>query len=130
MITTTTIIIMTIIIIIIVITWTKNELQNMDRATRKIMTMNKELYPRSDTARIYLIKEERGKRTYVCGEENNLSWCVRNSEVLLRKIGEKGTVKVDEAKDPKEYKKSEKKEMGNKWKENKCMGYMSETWQE
>ena len=47
------------------------------------------------------IKEERGKRSYVCGEENNLSWYVRNSEVLLRKIGAKGTVKVDEAKDPK-----------------------------
>ena len=49
---------------------------------------------------------------------------------MLRKIGEKGTVKVDEAKDPKEYKTSEKREMGNKWKENKCMDNMSGTWQE
>ena len=29
---------------------------------------------------------------------------------MLRKVGEKGTVKVDEAKDPKKYK-SEKREM-------------------
>ena len=34
--------------------------------------------------------------------------------MLLRKVGGKGTVKVDEAKDPKEYKKSEKREMKKK----------------
>ena len=38
-------------------------------------------------------------------DNNNLSWYVRNSEVFLRKVGEKGTLKVDEAK---EYKKSKK----------------------
>ena len=53
---------------------------------------------------------------------NNFSWYVRNSEVLLGKIGEKGTVKVDEEKDPKEYKKSKKREMENKWKEKKMQG--------
>ena len=36
---------------------------------------------------------------------------------MLGKVGEKGTVKVDEAKYPKEYQKSEKREMENKWKE-------------
>ena len=41
---------------------------------------------------------------------------------MLRKIGEKGTVKVDKAKDPKEYKTSEKREMGNKWKEKQMHG--------
>ena len=45
--------------------------------------------------------------TCVRGEENNLRWYVRNSEeVLLRIVGKKGKVKVDEAKDPKENKKS------------------------
>ena len=42
--------------------------------------------------------------------------------MLLRKVGELGTVKVDEAKDPKEYKKSEKREMENKWKEKQMQG--------
>ena len=41
---------------------------------------------------------------------------------MLRKVGEKGTVKVDEAKDPKEYKKSKKREMENKWKEKQMQG--------
>ena len=37
-----------------VIGWTKKELQSMDRKTRNVMTMNKELHSRSDTARIYV----------------------------------------------------------------------------
>ena len=53
---------------------------------------------------------------------HNLSWYVRNSEVLLRKVREKGTVKVDEEKDPKEYKKSKKREVENKWKEKQMQG--------
>ena len=34
--------------------WNKEELQEIDRKSRKIMTMNKELHPRSDVARIYV----------------------------------------------------------------------------
>ena len=36
--------------------WNKNELQEMDRKTRKFMTMNKELHPRSDVARLHVSK--------------------------------------------------------------------------
>ena len=32
--------------------WNKNELQEMDRNTRKFMTMNKELHLRSDVAQL------------------------------------------------------------------------------
>ena len=89
--------------------------------TRKVMTMNEELHPRSETARIYLSRKKWGTgfiscEAFVSEEESNLSWYVRNSEVLLSKVGEKRTVKVDEAKDPKECK-SDKREMENKWKE-------------
>ena len=42
--------------------------------------------------------------------------------MLLRKVGELGTVKVDEAKDPKEYTKSEKREMENKWRHKQMQG--------
>ena len=58
---------------------------------------------------------------------------------MLRKVGGKGTVKVDEAKDPKEYKKSEKREMKKKKMERKtnaiCKGHdmtgvdWEKTWQ-
>ena len=57
-----------------------------------------------------------------------MSWYVRNSEVLLRKVSKKGTVKVDEAKDPLRSIRRVKRE---KWKtngkKNKCRGSMSGT---
>ena len=77
---------------------------------------------------MYLSKKKGGRglidcEAYFCWEESNLSWYSRNSqEVLLRKVGELGTVKVDEAKDPKEYKKSEKREMENKWRDKQMQG--------
>ena len=56
----------------------KNELQQIDRKTRKVMTINKELHPRSD---------------------------VKNSkEVLLKKVGEISLVNIEEAVEPSEYK--------------------------
>ena len=39
----------------------KNELQEMDRKTRKFMTMNKELHPRSDVARLYASRKNGGR---------------------------------------------------------------------
>ena len=60
----------------------------------EIMTMNKELRPRSDAARIYLSRKKGGRGLISCEscvrrEENNLSWYVRNSEKeLLRKVGQ------------------------------------------
>ena len=45
--------------------WTKNEHQNMDRETRKVMTKNKELQPgRQGYYKNISIKEERGEMTY------------------------------------------------------------------
>ena len=87
--------------------------------TRKVMTMNKKLHPRSDTARTYLSRKRGGRGLISCeacvrGEENNLGWYLRNcNEVMLRKAGEKGTVKVEEAKDTSEYKKTENQKMKN-----------------
>ena len=66
------------------IKWNKEELQGIDRYSRKIMTMNKELHPRSDVARIYVPRKKGGRGLISCEscvrrEENNLSWYVRNS---------------------------------------------------
>ena len=54
-----------------VIGWTKEELQSMDRKTRKVMTMNKEFHPRSDTARIYVPRKRGGRGLIICED------CVR-----------------------------------------------------
>ena len=72
--------------------WNKNELQEMDRKTRKFMTMNKESCPRSDVARFYLSKKNGGRGLIGCGksvnsEENELWWYVVRMFVTFFLIG-------------------------------------------
>ena len=43
---------------------------------------------------------------------------------MLRKVGEKGTAKVEEAEDASEYKKTENQKMETYGKEKRCMGNM------
>ena len=54
------------------------------------MTMNKELLPRIDVARMYVPRKKGGRGLISCESclrrgENNLSWYVRNSEEALLK---------------------------------------------
>ena len=49
-----------------ILKWNKNELQEMDRKTRKFMTMNKELHPRSDVARLYVSRKNGGRGLIGC----------------------------------------------------------------
>ena len=48
------------------IKWRKEELQEIDRKSGKIMTMNKELHPRSDVARIYVPRKKGGRGLISC----------------------------------------------------------------
>ena len=43
-----------------IIVWTKEELQDIYRKTRKIMTLNRCLHPRSSVARLYMKWKEGG----------------------------------------------------------------------
>ena len=110
------------------IKWNKEELQEIDRKSRKIMTMNKKLHPRSNVARIYVPRKKGGKGLISCescvrGEENNLSWYVRNSEeALLGKFRDNNILNISEAVDPKEYKVNEEKESENEWKQKRMHG--------
>ena len=49
-----------------ILKWNQNELQEMDRKTRKLMTMNKELHPRSDVARLYVSWKNGGRGLIGC----------------------------------------------------------------
>ena len=44
-----------------ILNWNKNELQKKHRKTRKFMTMNKELHPRSDVAQLYVSMKNGGR---------------------------------------------------------------------
>ena len=45
-----------------IVKWTKNEHDEIDRKTRKVMTMNQEQHPRSDVERLYVSRMERRSR--------------------------------------------------------------------
>ena len=75
-----------------ILKWTVDELKNVDRKSRKIMTMHGAFHPKSDTDRLYLTREKGGRGLISCegcvrSEENNLGWYVRNSvESLIRGV--------------------------------------------
>ena len=49
-----------------ILKWNKNELQEMDRNTRKFMTMIKQLYPRSDVTQLYVSRKNGGRGLIGC----------------------------------------------------------------
>ena len=49
-----------------ILKWNKNEPQEMDRKTRKFMTMNKEFHPRSGVARLYVSRKNSGRGLIGC----------------------------------------------------------------
>ena len=120
-----------------ILNWRVNEVDQMDRKTRKILTINKEFHPKSDIDRLYVPRKKGGRGLISCknciaSEENNLGWYVKNKvEPLLRAVKRQGTIKTDDAIEPKEYKKREKERVYNAWKEKKeCMDSTYEIWME
>ena len=49
-----------------IVKWAKSELDETDRKTRKIMTLNKTLHPRSDVDWLYVIRMEGGRGLIGC----------------------------------------------------------------
>ena len=92
-----------------ILKWSKNELQEMDRKTRKLMTMNKELLPRSDVARLYVSRKNGGRGLTGCensvkSEENGPGMYFKNNtELVAVRTGR--TITHEETVDPKEFKK-------------------------
>ena len=85
-----------------VIKWTKEDLMQVDRKTRKIMTMNRMLHPRSNVGRLYLPRREGGRgllgiQDCVEQEEMNLSKYINeSSEKLLEEVKNAEILRKDE----------------------------------
>ena len=58
-----------------IVKWTKSELDEIDRKTRNVMTLNKELHLRSCVDRLYVSRMEREKRLIGC------KMCVKAEEI-------------------------------------------------
>ena len=62
-----------------VLEWRFDELKELDRKTRKLLTMHKGLHPKSELDRLYISRKGGGRGPVSCeskirSEENNLGW--------------------------------------------------------
>ena len=60
-----------------IVKWTKNELHEIDRKTRNVLTLNNELHPRSDVDRLYVSRMEGGRGQMGC------QMCVKAEKTAL-----------------------------------------------
>eukprot|EP00112_Aurelia_sp_Birch-Aquarium-sp1_P005801 Seg1658.11 transcript_id=Seg1658.11/GoldUCD/mRNA.D3Y31 product="hypothetical protein" protein_id=Seg1658.11/GoldUCD/D3Y31 len=108
--------------------WTREELQWMDRRTRRLMTMYKMLHPKSDVARLYIPRHKGGRGLIsregcMKGEENSLGWYVKQSnEPMLKVASIKMTMKTDETVRPEEFKRKQINSREQAWKEKRMHG--------
>lgn len=102
-----------------IINWTREELDNLDRKTRKLMTANKALHPKSDVDRLYLSRKEGGRgliqvRQTIEEEEKSLYEYINNSqEAALIQVREAGILKENQSK--LEYREQTIQERRDKW---------------
>ena len=94
-----------------ILKWNKNELQEIDRKTRKLMTINNELHPGSDIAWLHVSRKNGGRGLIGCenrvkSEENSLGWYFKNNiEPLRAAVRTSRIITHEETVDPKELKK-------------------------
>ena len=68
----------------VIIKWREDEINELDKKTRKLLTMHKAFHPKSDTDRLYIKRSGGGRGLISCketirSEENNLGWYLKNS---------------------------------------------------
>ena len=91
----------------------------MDKKTRKFMTMNRELHPRSDVARLYVSRKNGGRgvteyENKVKGEKNDLGRYVKNHiEPLLLAVRTSRTITHEKIVDSKEFMKTKEEQRKN-----------------
>ena len=67
--------------------WTREELTQMDKRTRKLMTMHKVLHPRNDVDRLYVSRRERGRG--LDSIEDSVDTSIQRFEDYVQKRGGK-----------------------------------------
>ena len=84
-----------------IVDWTKEELQEMDRKTRKLLTINRALHPQADVDRLYLKRSEGGRgmigvEDCVTIETNSLMSYIKQhaNEKALKAVAREQVLKV------------------------------------
>ena len=98
-----------------IVKWTKSELDEIDRKTRTIVTLNKELHPGSDIDRLYVSRTKGGRGLIGCkmrvkAEENSLGWYDKHHiDPLIVAVRINNTVPSEDSTQPKEFKQQQKR---------------------
>ena len=106
-----------------ILDWTKEELENIDRKTRKIMTINRALHPRANVARLYLPRNTGGRglrsaEETIRTEEHGLSDYIKNGDKGFNRFLT-GLIKE---KSKQEYKNERKEKKERDWKDKALHG--------
>ena len=111
-----------------VLEWRFDELKELDRKTRKLLTMHKELHSKCYVDRLHVSRKEEGRGLVSCestirSEENNLGWYLMNAnENLLQGVKHVRILKFKESVSKKDFKKSLNEKRIDKWKEKQMYG--------
>ncbi len=111
-----------------IIKWNTEELQTMDRKTRKLMTAHGALHPKADVDRIYLPRKEGGRglasiQDCVEGEEISLvNYMKENREELLQCAYTEGIVNGEANSTRKDYMRRKKRERKENWRNKELHG--------
>ena len=103
-----------------IIQWKASELKDLDRKSRKTMTIYGELHPKSDEDRLYVKRKEGGRglisvEQCIREEENSLGFYVANSEEnLTGGVSAAETINTRETITSVEFKKQKAKELKEK----------------
>ena len=105
--------------------WKESELKEIDRKSRKTMTMYGALHLKSDVDRLYIKRKEGGRglisvERCVSDEGNSFGFYVANSEDnLIKGVAAAGTINTEDAILSRELKKQKEKELRKNWNEER-----------
>jgi Reverse transcriptase (RNA-dependent DNA polymerase) len=109
-----------------ILDWTKEQLEEIDRKTRKLLTIYRMHHPKADIDRLYLPREAGGRgllNVWQCVEEDERSlvdYLTRSEEKLLQQVNEENLVgkegKVNE------FKKEMRKQRVDRWQQKALHG--------
>ena len=108
-----------------VVDWKVDELHELDRKTRKMMTLHAALHSQSDVDRLFLPRQKGGRVLIICemcvkAEENNLAWFIRNSnERLLDGARKTKILNSEGAQEKDEFKRERQNATFIRWSEEK-----------
>ena len=111
-----------------IIKWNKEELQNLDRKSRKLLTLYGAFHPKSDVDRLYLPRSKGGRGLISCescirSEENSVGFYIKNAmEPLLEQVRMSGVIQTEECLPKEQYKKIKTTVKEQNWKEKKMYG--------